>query len=934
MLSRKLFEQLEYICRKIVNSSLVFGGLQVIVVGDNFQLPPVPDYLKMDSGEYCFKSPVFDKIFCHKIILKEVMRQNQDDFIQAINDVSRGDIPENTLNLIKRLSCHLPPGEDPIRLCARNFDCFIYNACKLMDMDGEEFDFCALDEGDVSKLERTPVPQHLHIKLGCPVMLLKNLSEHFVNGLRGIVTSASKESITVNFTDINSKISQLQVKRETFTVYSSIDSKVIASRRQFPLCLAFSITIHKAQGLTLDRVEVDASCIFAPGQLGVAIGRAREKKGLRIIGFNESSIMRHEPGLYKYYDHTQSKFDDINFLCCKQNFNTVNDIPCISVIEPLHEELSDFSDGEIDEMDFLLSNEHIELDETETILVEEKIIDISEITDIFSIETEAPFELSVCAYYKELLKTQRIDIEYFVNKLYTIINDLFTKTCGDVTKKSTEPKIWTKYYTELYKFSTSNEYISLVKLISHCEPTGQDFEMCSKIYDKVTSVVLQKHTEHLLSSHDVNYNKKNTMSDSGKGKLRYIFGRCIAKSRFHNMKHAKTNMYKKKNRESLAKSFIKVKMLDSLTKNYTELVQDSKYNKTLLETQRKQSLSQGLTNITDETYEFILKVDEKRLSVQQEKVFHLYGADFLSHCHNVLLKDTNLFNIWRILFQSFDYCNNYLRFVHQTAEQCLHELFEDVVHRFCRIADNQFRKDFLMTVGKSKTESLRKRVDSKTVAPSILNMKNIYNDKSVSKQSTHFKLKSAIFDQGNSAFVNFVKNDLLKLCKSYDIKMSCSSSNDVIKQKLCSKIPSLEGFSHPQYLQQAVSDTTTVSTSTKSKHATSSEATQSTSGEATPSTPSEATPSTSIRNTSATQPRRRKRKSKFTTRSQRKSSKTENKEEKETVCPLCQSVYIDGDDWIACDLCDLWYDRKCLNLNDDQWDDLEGSDWYCPDCLK
>ncbi|CAG2199801.1 PIF1 [Mytilus edulis] len=732
MLSRKLFEQLEYICRKIVNSSLVFGGLQVIVVGDFFQLPPVPDYLKMDSGEYCFKSPVFDKIFCHKIILKEVMRQNQDDFIQAINDVSRGDIPENTLNLIKRLSRHLPPGEDPIRLCARNFDCYIYNACKLMDMDGEE-------------------------------------------------------------------------------------------------------------------VEVDASCIFAPGQLGVAIGRAREKKGLRIIGFNESSIMRHEP------------------------------------------------------------------------------------------ETEAPFEQSVCAYYKELLKTQRIDIEYFVNKLYTIINDLFTKTCGDVTKKSTEPKIWTKYYTELYKFSTSNEYISLVKLISHCEPTGQDFEMCSKIYDKVTSVVLQKHTEHLLSSHDVNYNKKNTMSDSGKGKLRYIFGRCIAKSRFHNMKHAKTNMYKKKNRESLAKSFIKVKMLDSLTKNYTELVQDSKYKKTLLETHRKQSLSQGLTNITDETYEFILKVDEKRLSVQQEKVFHLYGADFLSHCHNVLLKDTNLFNIWRILFQSFDYCNNYLRIVHQTAEQCLHELFEDVVHRFCRIADNQFRKDFLMTVGKSKTESLRKRVDSKhskTVAPSILNMKNIYNDKSVSKQSTHFKLKSAIFDQGNSAFVNFVKNDLLKLCKSYDIKMSCSSSNDVIKQKLCSKIPSLEGFSHPQYLQQAVSDTTTVSTSTKSKHATSSEATQSTSGEATPSTPSEATPSTSIRNTSATQPRRRKRKSKFTTRSQRKSSKTENKEEKETVCPLCQSVYIDGDDWIACDLCDLWYDRKCLNLNDDQWDDLEGSDWYCPDCLK
>ncbi|CAG2191642.1 unnamed protein product [Mytilus edulis] len=378
------------------------------------------------------------------------MRQYQDDFIHAINDVSRGDLPENTLNLIKRLSRHLPPGEDPIRLCARNCDCFIYNACKLMDMDGEEFDFCALDEGDVSKLERTPVPQHLHIKLGCPVMLLKNLSEHFDNWVWLLVE--------------------------------------------------------------------------------------QEKKGLRIIGFNESSIMRHDPGLYKYYDHTQSKFDDIDFLCCKQHFNTVNNIPCISVIEPLHEELSDFSDGEIDEMDFLLSTEHIELDETETIMVQEKFIDISKITDIFSIETEAPFEQSVCAYYKELLKTQRIDIEYFVNKLYT----------------------------------------------------------------------------------------------------------------------------------------------------------------------------------------------------------------------------------------------------------------------------------------------------------------------------------------------------------------------------------------------QTVSDTTTVSTSTKSKHA----------------TYSEATPSTYIRNTSATQPRRRKRKSKFTTKSKRKSSKTEKKEEKESVCPLCKCIYIDGDAWITCDLCDLWYDRKCLKLNDDQWHNLEGSDWYCPECLK
>ncbi|CAC5412944.1 unnamed protein product [Mytilus coruscus] len=336
-----------------------------------------------------------------------------------------------------------------------------------MDIDGEEFDFSAVDEENVSKLERTPVPQHLHI--------------------------------------------------------NSIDSKVIASRRQFPSCLAFSITIHKAQGLTLDRVEVDASCIFAPGQLGVAIDQ--------------------QMNLYQ------------------KNYLT-------SVMLKLIK------------WTFLLSNEHDELDETESILVEEKFIDMSEITDLFSRETNAPLE----------------------------------------------------------------------------------------------------------------------------------------------------------------------------------------------------------------------------------------------------------------------------------------------------------------------------------------------------------QLKSAIFDQGNYAFVNFVKNYLLKLCKAYENKMSSSSSNVVIKQKLCSKIPSLEGVSYPQYLHQTVSDTTIVSTSTESTTATSSEST--------PSTSTKSSPSTSTGNTSVPQLRRRKRKSKFTTKSKRKSSKTENQEEKKTVCPLCKSIYIVGDDWIACDLCDLWYDRTCLKLNDDQWHELEGSDWYCLVCLK
>ena len=96
MLSMKLFDQIEYICRKFLDNSIVCGGMQVIAVGDFFQLPPVPDNLKNDKGDYGFKSEAFTKMFCHKFILTDVLRQHQPDFIKAINDVSWGDLPRDT----------------------------------------------------------------------------------------------------------------------------------------------------------------------------------------------------------------------------------------------------------------------------------------------------------------------------------------------------------------------------------------------------------------------------------------------------------------------------------------------------------------------------------------------------------------------------------------------------------------------------------------------------------------------------------------------------------------------------------------------------------------------------------------------------------------------------------------------------------------------
>ncbi|VDI07921.1 Hypothetical predicted protein [Mytilus galloprovincialis] len=232
-----------------------------------------------------------------------------------------------------------------------------------MDLPGDYTVYNSIDEGQISKLDKSPVT---NLKIGCPVMLLKNLNEKLVNGLRGIVSSLSSKCVTINFTGLNGEILTANLKAETFLVFSYNENKVIASRQQIPICLAYSITIHKAQGLTLQRVDVDASNIFATGQLGVAIGRATEKKGLRVIGFKRSLVLKHEDSLYKFYDTSNNnEFDNsVNLTCCNiKSNNTEGNSEDPNENSDVDDELSDFSDGEIEEIDFLLSKDHDITDE-------------------------------------------------------------------------------------------------------------------------------------------------------------------------------------------------------------------------------------------------------------------------------------------------------------------------------------------------------------------------------------------------------------------------------------------------------------------------------------------------------------------------------------------------------------------------------------------
>ena len=97
--------------------------------------------------------------------------------------------------------------------------------------------------------------------------------------------------------------------------------------------------------------------------------------------------------------------------------------------------------------------------------------------------------------------------------------------------------------------------------------------------------------------------------------------------------------------------------------------------------------------------------------------------------------------------------------------------------------------------------------------------------------------------------------------------------------------------------------------------------------------PENPTPSTSAQSVECQpKPKKKRRKSKYTSTS--KKTKQTDQAKHITICPSCVNLYKEGDDWLPCDLCDAWYDRQCLNISDSQWDEMEGEDWYCPNCLK
>ncbi|MBI5897062.1 MAG: helix-turn-helix domain-containing protein, partial [Desulfobacterales bacterium] len=296
MVRADLLDGVDSVLRRYRRSDLPFGGVQLLMIGDLHQLSPVVKRAEWQllkeyyASPYFFSSAALGRTELIPIELKHIYRQSDQRFIELLNCVRDNRLDPATLQQLN--ARHIPDfaprdGEGYITLCTHNIGADAINEAKLKALKGQSRHFDAEAEGDFPE-HAYPTAATLEVKTGAQVMFIRNdmsAEKCYFNGKIGKVTGMSSDSIEVRCPGDADAITVEKTTWENieYTIdpeTTEISQKVIGTFRQYPLKLAWAITIHKSQGLTFDKAVIDAQAAFAHGQVYVALSRCRTLEGM------------------------------------------------------------------------------------------------------------------------------------------------------------------------------------------------------------------------------------------------------------------------------------------------------------------------------------------------------------------------------------------------------------------------------------------------------------------------------------------------------------------------------------------------------------------------------------------------------------------------------------------------------------------------------
>lgn len=331
MMSKRLFELLDQIGKRVRKSAKPFGGIQIIFSGDFYQLPPVNKvYENKDETAFCFESPLWEETFDAQVLLDEIFRQKDDAYVNVLHQIREGKLyKEDVMLLRSRLIKNIDVedkdnikhnGITPVKLLPTKSKVQIINNYMMNSIDGDLYNYkykSSYNPSDVlmskpgfkratsKQLEaeenfivnNSLFDKELQLKLGSQVMCIVNLDMEngICNGSTGTIVGFHGPNCSpiVKFgNNLTKKIDEHEWNSENLPGF-----KVT----QYPLILAWAVTIHKSQGATLEAAEIDiGNNIFATGQTYVALSRVKSLDGLYLTSFNHNRI-KTNPKVNEFY---------------------------------------------------------------------------------------------------------------------------------------------------------------------------------------------------------------------------------------------------------------------------------------------------------------------------------------------------------------------------------------------------------------------------------------------------------------------------------------------------------------------------------------------------------------------------------------------------------------------------------------------------------
>ncbi len=287
MVSPEIFSSMDKVLRAFKNNPEPFGGVQVVISGDFFQLPPVSKVFK--EKRFAWQSPVWKALDLRSCYLEEKFRQDEDRLIQVLDEIRSGEVSPKVKSILDE-AFHTQLEQQSTKLFTHNFDVDRINIEELNRLNGKAHIFKYKAKGTAKNIEKifktALVLEEITLKKDAMVIFIKNNPEKdYVNGTTGVVIGFEGEIPLVK----TSTGKTIKVLADDWTLEND-KGENIATVSQIPLRLAWAITIHKSQGMTLDAAQIDLSQTFEVGQGYVALSRLKSIKGLHLLGLNEMAL--------------------------------------------------------------------------------------------------------------------------------------------------------------------------------------------------------------------------------------------------------------------------------------------------------------------------------------------------------------------------------------------------------------------------------------------------------------------------------------------------------------------------------------------------------------------------------------------------------------------------------------------------------------------